>query len=237
MKRLLRLTACLLVCACNSLMPYKTQSLEHLHAITQAPQSFRGQLVAFSGGVKGFTEDTQLLRLIVKIEAPFYYHASDKQAPAYELLLISFDKKGQPEMMGIAKGHHVKILARVADVETRKNFIGDQIAVLRLVALAITDRSTGLDFFRTETPARQLYHSWKAGRLFFKEQPADIEKRFVQSPSQIPPPSGLWVDTESEQKDSPIVYDEEEEPFILDNSSHKKLPATTTGSKTNPIAK
>lgn len=233
MKRLLLILACAGFAACNSLIPYKTQTLEQIQAISKAPETFRGQVVAFSGEVKGFTEDTQLLRLIVKIEAPFYYHASDKQAPVYELLLISFDKKGQPEMMGINKGHNVKILARVADVETRKNFIGDHIAVLRLVALAITDRSTGLDFFRTETPAWQLYHSWKDGRLFFKEQPADIEKRFVPADSQTPPPTGFWTDTENgKAEEAPIVYDEEE-TFILDDSSHKKLPATGTESQAN----
>ena len=214
MKRLLWIIACAWIAACNSLMPYKTQTLEQVQAISKAPDEFRGQLVAFSGEVRGFTEDTQLLRLVVKIEAPFYYHSADKQASGYELLLISFDKKGQPEMMGIEKGHTVKILARVADVETRKNFIGDKITVLRLVALALTDRTTGLDFFRTETPAWQLYLSWKAGRLFFKEQPGDVEKRFATAEPTTPTPTGFWTDTPDSTEEKPIVYDEEE-TFVL----------------------
>ncbi len=201
------------------MIPYKNQNLDYLHGIEQDPSAYRGKVVSFGGEVKGVTEDTRRMRLVIKIDVPFYYYATGKDPLSYELLLISFDKKGMPQMTGIQKGSNIKVLARVANYETRKNLTGKPIAVLHLIAFALADRDREKDFFRPEPPYKQLYESWKAGRLFFDEQPQEIEARYPAPQRKtmtfipLPPPS-------EEKKPSPapgpgIVYDEEEPAFVL----------------------
>ena len=142
------------------MIPYKDQNLDYLNGIEQNPDAYRGQVVSFGGEVQGTTEDTLRLRLVLKIDAPLYYYATGKgDSLSYELLLVSFNKKGMPQMTGLQKGHHIKVLARVSSYEKRKNFTGKDIAVLHLLAFAITDRTANKDFFRPESPDKQLYES------------------------------------------------------------------------------
>lgn len=217
MKKLSLLFLTVLLSACSSMIPYKNQNLDYLHGIEQNPDAYRGKVVSFGGEVKGVTEDARRMRLIIKIEVPFYYYATGKDPLSYELLLISFDKKGMPQMTGIKKGSNVKVLARVANYETRKNLTGKPIAVLHLIAFALTDRDRNRDYFRPESPLKQLYESWKKGRLFFEEQPQEIEARYPAPQRKtitfIPRPA-----QPEEEKPAPakgIVYDEEEPAFVL----------------------
>lgn len=199
------------------MIPYKNQNLDYLHGIEQNPDAYRGKVVSFGGEVKGVTEDARRMRLVIKIDVPFYYYATGKDPLSYQLLLISFDKKGMPQMTGIQKGSDIKVLARVANYETRKNLTGKPIAVLHLIAFALADRDRDRDFFRPEPPYKQLYESWKAGRLFFNEQPQEIEashpaiQRKTMTFFPLPP-------RKEEEKPAPskgIVYDEEEPTFVL----------------------
>lgn len=218
MKKLSLLFLALFLSACSSMIPYKNQNLDYLHGIEENPDDYRGKVVSFGGKVKGVTEDTRRMRLIIKIDVPFYYYATGKDPLSYELLLISFDKKGMPQMTGIQKGSNVKVLARVANYETRKNLTGKPIAVLHLIAFALADRDREQDFFRPEPPCKQLYESWKAGRLFFNEQPQEIEERYPAPqrktleffPQFIHPRQ----DTQKPAEKG-IVYDDEEPAFIL----------------------
>ena len=96
------------------MIPYKDQNLDYLNGIEQNPDAYRGQVVSFGGVVQGVTEDTLRLRLVLKIDAPLYYYATGKgDSLSYELLLVSFNKKGMPQMTGLQKGRHIKVLARV----------------------------------------------------------------------------------------------------------------------------
>ena len=199
------------------MIPYKNQNLDYLHGIEQNPDAYRGKVVSFGGEVKGVTEDARRMRLVIKIDVPFYYYATGKDPLSYQLLLISFDKKGMPQMTGIQKGSDVKVLARVANYETRKNLTGKPIAVLHLIAFALADRDRDRDFFRPEPPYKQLYESWRAGRLFFNEQPQEIEARHPAIQRKTMTFFPLPPRTE-EEKPAPakgIVYDEEEPAFVL----------------------
>lgn len=218
MKKLSLLFLALFLSACSSLIPYKNQNLDYLHGIEENPDDYRGKVVSFGGKVKGVTEDTRRMRLIIKIDVPFYYYATGKDPLSYELLLISFDKKGMPQMTGIQKGSNVKVLARVANYETRKNLTGKPIAVLHLIAFALADRDREQDFFRPEPPCKQLYESWKAGRLFFNEQPQEIEERYPAPQRKTLEFFPQFAQPQQEAQkpaEKGIVYDDEEPAFIL----------------------
>ncbi len=217
------------------MIPYKNQNLDYLHGIEQDPTAYRGKVVSFGGKVKGITEDARRMRLIIKIDVPFYYYATGKDPLSYELLLISFDKKGMPQMTGIQKGSNVKVLARAANFETRKNLTGKPIAVLHLIAFAVADRDRNLDFFRPEPPYKQLYESWKAGRLFFNEQPQEIEERYPAPQRKtlefFPFLSQPQQDAQKTEEKA-IVYDDEEPAFIL--PPDPKPQPTVKKAKTQP---
>lgn len=222
MKKLFLLCLAVFLCACSSMIPYKNQNLDYLHGIEKDPAAYRGKVVSFGGKVKGITEDTRRLRLIIKIDVPFYYYATGKDPLSYELLLISFDKKDMPQMTGIQKGSNVKVLARVANFETRKNLTGKPIAVLHLIAFALADRDRDRDFFRPEPPHKQLYESWKSGRLFFNEQPQEIEERNPAPERKTFSFFSFLTHSKPEEQpttDKGIVYDEEEPTFILQPDS------------------
>lgn len=225
MKKFLILLFCVFSAACSSMIPYKDQNLDYLQGIEKDPSAYRGQVVSFGGEVKGTTEDTLRLRLVLKIDAPLYYYATGKgNALSYELLLVTFNKRSMPAMTGIKKGHEIKVLARVSSYETRKNFTGKDIAVLHLLAFAISDRTMHKDFFRPETPDRQLYESWKEGRLFFEESAQEVIARYpvpagqdmpvpvYVPPAQEPAPDPAPAASEPEKG---IVFDAEEPTFIV----------------------
>lgn len=204
------------------MIPYKDQNLDYLNGIEQNPDAYRGQVVSFGGEVQGATEDTLRLRLVLKIDAPLYYYATGKgDSLSYELLLVSFNKKGMPQMTGLQKGHHIKVLARVSSYEKRKNFTGKDIAVLHLLAFAITDRTENKDFFRPESPDKQLYESWKKGRLFFEDSAQDIIKKYPAptpvklAPVVLPPVETKEEPKEEKQPEKALVFDPEDPPFIL----------------------
>ncbi len=213
---------CAFLAACSSIIPYKDQNLDYLQGIEKDPAAYRGKVVSFGGEVKGVTEDALRLRLVLKVDAPLYYYATGQgNALSYELLLVSFNKRGMPHMTGIQKGRHVKVLARVSSYETRKNFTGKDIVVLHLIAFAISDRTKNQDFFRPEPPDRQLYESWKKGRLFFEESAQDIIERYpAPAPRALPvvnaaPPLTPPAPAEKPAELQGIVFDAEEPPFIL----------------------
>lgn len=213
---------CAFLAACSSIIPYKDQNLDYLQGIEKDPAAYRGKVVSFGGEVKGVTEDALRLRLVLKVDAPLYYYATGQgNALSYELLLVSFNKRGMPQMTGIQKGRHVKVLARVSSYETRKNFTGKDIVVLHLIAFAISDRTKNQDFFRPEPPDRQLYESWKKGRLFFEESAQDIIERYpAPAPRALPvvnaaPPLTPPAPAEKPAEPRGIVFDAEEPPFIL----------------------
>ena len=220
MKRLLSLLLACLLTACSSMIPYKDQNLDYLNGIEQNPDAYRGQVVSFGGVVQGVTEDTLRLRLVLKIDAPLYYYATGKgDSLSYELLLVSFNKKGMPQMTGLQKGRHIKVLARVSSYEKRKNFTGKDIAVLHLLAFAIADRTANKDFFRPESPDKQLYESWKKGRLFFEDSAQDIIKKYP-APTPVkfataPVLPQKEAAPEEKQPEKGIVFDPEDPPFVL----------------------
>lgn len=234
MKKLPLLFLAAFLCACSSMIPYKNQNLDYLHGIEQNPDAYRGKVVSFGGEVKGITEDARRLRLIIKIDVPFYYYATGKDPLSYELLLISFDKKGMPQMTGIQKGSDVKVLARAANFETRKNLTGKPIAVLHLIAFALADRTRDRDFFRPEPPYKQLYESWKAGRLFFNEQPQEIEARHpaIQRKTMTFFPFPARTEEKKPTPSQGIVYDEEEPAFILPPDPEPVKPEQTESAET-----
>ncbi len=223
MKKFLLLFTCVLLAACSSIMPYKDQNLDYLQGIEKDPNAYRGQVVSFGGEVEGITEDTLRLMLVMKIDAPLYYYATGKgNSLSYEMLLVTFNKRGMPQMTGIKKGNTIKVLARVSSYETRKNFTGDDIAVLHLIAFALSDHTQHRDFFRPETPDRQLYESWKEGKLFFEESAQDVINRCPKETApQLPerfrkplPPAPAPEPPAAPE--AGIVFDEEEPTFLLD---------------------
>ena len=221
MKKFFILCLTLFALGCSSIIPYKDQNLDYLYGIEKDPDAYRGQVVSFGGEVKGITEDTLRIRLVLKVEAPLYYYATGKaNAIAYEMILVTFNKRGMPAMTGIKKGNEIKVLARVRSYETRRNFAGSDIAVLHLLAFAISDHTRHKDFFRPETPERQLYESWKEGRLFFEESAQDVIDRCPKAttprlPKRFtlpPPPEPVSAPKEPA---TGIIFDAEEPPFIL----------------------
>lgn len=226
MKRFLGLLGGLLLAACSAMIPYKDQNLDYLQGIEKDPAAYRGQVVSFGGEVKGITEDALRLRLVLKIDAPLYYYATGKgDSLSYELLLATFNKRSMPQMTGIKKGHTLKVLARVSGYEKRKNFTSKDIAVLHLLAFALADRTTGKDVFRPESPEKQLYDSWKVGRLFYEDSAQDIIRRYppkqpVQWKGGALPPAPAPAPKEPAEG---IVFDPEDPPFILPKSPEENV--------------
>ena len=215
MKRVLLFLLCIATTACNSLLPYKGQSLDDLHQVVQNPEKYQGRIVSFSGLIRGINEDIHRVKLVLKVETPLYYYATGKDPLSYQLLLVNF-KKEQPQNTGLAAGKYIKILAKIDRFEARKNALGTPIAVLHMNAIALADRDDKKDFFHSVSPDKQLYLSWKAGRLFFKETPQQIVTAFTPAPTQ-PTPAPKNKPTNKSQvkpKEAPLVF-EEEENFIL----------------------
>ena len=216
MKRVLLLLLCIATTACNSLLPYKGQSLDDLHQVVQNPEKYQGRIVSFSGLIRGVSEDIHRVKLVLKVETPLYYYATGKDPLSYQLLLVNF-KKEQPQSTGLSAGKYIKILAEIDRFEARKNALGTPIAVLHMNAIALADRADKKDFFHSVSPAKQLYLSWKAGRLFFKETPQQIITAFAPAPAQPvstkkdKPATSL---SPEKPKEAPLVF-EEEENFIL----------------------
>ena len=212
MNRFILFLFSVLFAACSGLQPYKDQSLEYLKSMEQNPEDYIGKVVCFSGEIKGLTEDARHIHLVLKTDVPFYYAAIGK-TNAYELILVDYAKPA-PAMSGLEKGNDVKVLARVHNYEKRKNMIGTEIGVLRLEAFALSDRSQKKDFFHTTSPEKQLYESWKKGRLFYQETPAEIEVLYPApqpgTPAQSAPQPAKKISPAAHE----IVYDEEEE-FVL----------------------
>ena len=247
MKKFFILCLTLFALGCSSIIPYKDQNLDYLYGIEKDPDAYRGQVVSFGGEVKGITEDTLRIRLVLKVEAPLYYYATGKaNAIAYEMILVTFNKRGMPAMTGIKKGNEIKVLARVRSYETRRNFAGSDIAVLHLLAFAISDHTRHKDFFRPETPERQLYESWKEGRLFFEESAQDVIDRCPKAttprlPKRFtlpPPPEPVSAPKEPA---TGIIFDAEEPPFILppdppQETTETEKPADESASPAVPSA-
>lgn len=207
--------------ACSGLLPYKDQGLEDLTRIAATPQTYFGQVVSFTGDVKGTTEGTSALRLVLKIDTPLYYYATGKDPLSYQLILVEFQKP-TPEMTGILKGHHLKILARVGKYEVRTGRLGQPIGVLYLDAFALSDRTTSKDFFRQIPPDYQLYQSWASGKLFYQEKAEDIAQKFpaptppqpaAKTPAPLPAPTPTPPTTE-------IVFEETEEFTLNPTETH-----------------
>ena len=96
--------------------------------------------------------------------------------------------------------------------------MGKNIAVLRLEAIALANRTKKKDFFRTQSPDAQLYDSWKKGRLFFEEQPQEIIEQYPPetTPQEkvISKPANSTPLPPAPLPPAGIVFDEEE-TFIL----------------------
>ena len=217
MKRVLLFLLCFTTAACNSLLPYKGQSLDDLHQVVQNPQKYQGHIVSFSGLIRGINEDIHLVKLVLKVETPLYYYATGKDPLSYQLLLVNF-KKEQPQNTGLTAGKYIKILAKIDRFETRKNALGTPIAVLHMNAIALADRADKKDFFHSVSPDKELYLSWKAGRLFFKETPQQIVTAFTPAPTQPSPVKKKKEISPSKKapNETPIIFEEEEEEnFIL----------------------
>jgi len=216
--------------SCSAMIPYKDNSLDDLHRITENLSAHQGEIVAFSGEVKGIVEDTHRIKLVLKIDVPLYYYATGQDTLSYGLLLVSFHKE-TATMSGIQKGYSLKVLARVADYQVRDNMIGKKVGVLHVNALALADRTRHVDFFRTQNPSYALYKAWKKGELFFKVKPSDLEQLFpaeksVKTASTATSPATAAVPASIRQTTNTIkqiVYDEEED-FILPAAS----PATNS---------
>ena len=218
MKYSLVLFLCLAALACNSLFPYKGQSLDDLLRVVQTPEKYQGNIVSFSGEIRGILEDIHTIKLVLKVEVPLYYYATGKDPLSYQFLLVNF-KKEQPHASGLSVGNPLKVLARIDHPETRTNAFGSSVCVLYLEAIALADRTHKQDFFHAFSPDKQLYESWKAGRLFFKETPQQIlstlpaptvntTQKSKQKPVSVP-----RADKSSPQKQE-ILFDEEES-FVL----------------------
>lgn len=194
--------------ACSALAPYKNQTLDYLKDIEQRTPDYQGKIVSFGGEVKGITEDTQFIRLVLKTEVPLYYSAVGKR-DAYELILVEYAKP-VPSMSAIAKGETVRVLARVHTYEKRKNTLDMPVGVLRLRAFALSNRSQKKDFFHTTSPEKQLYESWKQGRLFYQESAEEIVALYpAETPATLPP-----TNTKKTDSSPTIVYDEVED-FVI----------------------
>ncbi len=217
MKRTIFCLLATLLTACSGLQPYKAQSLDYLKNIEASPADYQGKIVSFGGEVKGLTEDTHILRLVLKTDVPFYYYATGRgNSLSYELLLVDY-AKSQPTMSGIQKGYDVKILARVTSYEKHTNMLGNPIGVLRLTAIAVADRTQKKDFFHEVSPDKELYDSWQQGRLFYEETPEQISALYpAPMPTQtaVKPQPAKPIEPKNIPAAPEIVYDEEEE-FVL----------------------
>jgi len=218
MKRIFYFLFILLLAACSSMIHYKDQPLTYLADIANNPDNYKNRVVSFTGNIKGVTEDARHLRFVLKVEVPFYYYATGQgNSLSYQLIIIRFEKES-PEMTGIEKDHHVKILARVAKYETRQNSMGEEMGILQLNAFAVTDRTTKKDFYHTQPPELQLYDSWQSGRLFFKETVEMLESLYPHAPATNKTVGNINSDNNPKENtasnDNPIVF-EEPEDFIL----------------------
>lgn len=212
MKRILGIGLALLGGACSALQPYKDQSLEYLKNIEQNPAAYQGQVVSFGGEVKGTTEDTRRIRLVLKTDVPFYYAAVGK-SNAYELILVEYPK-ASPQMSGLEKGNTVKVLARVDTYQTRKNTLGMPIGVLHLRAFALANRTQKYDLFHTTSPEKQLYESWKKGRLFYQESAEQISVLYPAAAAEKPLSPKPATAPQPQPAEREIVYDEVED-FVI----------------------
>lgn len=122
MKQILILFLCAFLGACSSMIPYKDQDLNYLHGIEQNPQNYMDKVVSFGGEVQGVTEDTNLLRLVLKIDVPLYYYAIGKDTLSYELLLVTYEKKDLPQMTGIKKRPFGKSIGARSQLRNTKKF-------------------------------------------------------------------------------------------------------------------
>ena len=214
MKRFFFFLTITLLGACSAWQPYKDYSLDELKNIEKNPTAYLGKIVSFTGDVKGLTEGTQTLRMVLQTDVPFYYYATGKgNSLSYELILVTFPKTS-PAMTHIQKSNTVKVLARVNTYEKRKNALGMPIGVLHLNAFALTDRNQKVDFFHTTSPEKELYTSWKSGRLFYQETPEQIVALHPSLPAPVAPPAQATPAATPAQTPREIVYDEEEE-FVL----------------------
>ncbi len=219
MKRYLLVLTLFTIAACTSFFPYKGQSLDDLHKVVQNPEQYRGNIVSFAGEIRGLTEDIHHVKFVLKVEAPLYYYATGKDPLSYQLLLVDF-KKESPQPTGIKAKSDIKILAKINRVETRANTFGEPIAVLHLQAIALSVRSVKKDFFHTVQPDNQLYLSWKAGKLFFKETPQQILARY-STPTAAAPKANKTTSTPLASTPAAVISPEpglifeEEEPFIV----------------------
>ena len=210
MKRFLLAMCTALLTACSAFAPYKNQSTDYLKNMEENPAKYRGKVVSFGGEIKGVAEDTQRIRLVLKTDIPFYYAAVGK-SNEYELLLVEYPKP-TPQMSGITQGNTVKVLARVGTYEKRQNAIGMPIGVLHLRAFALTNRTQKKDFFHTTSPEKQLYESWKKGRLFYQES---AEKISAQYPPEPTDPATSKPTKKSTSKPAPTIIYDEVEDFVI----------------------
>ena len=226
MKHLALLTLCLSLAACNSLFPYKGQSLDDLNRMVQTPEKYQGNIVSFAGEIRGIIEDIRQVKLVLKIDTPLYYYATGQDPLSYQFLLVTF-RKEQPQPTGLSVGDPLKILAKIDRAETRTNKLGNSVCVLLLDAIALSDRPRKKDFFHTAAPDKQLYDSWKAGRLFFKETPPQIVAAFPPAPVQqaakpdapqtpTTPLAPAEVSTPADDEKRGIVFDPEESPLVFE---------------------
>ena len=207
-------------------MPYKDQNLDYLYSIQKDFAAYKGAVVAFNGEVAGVRENTQNMRIILRIDTPLYYYATGKgNNLSYEMIYVRFTKD-VPRPTAIIQGHKLKVLGRVDGYEKRQDtYSGKTLGVVRLDAIALADRTTGKDFIRQDAPSNALYQSWKAGKLFFEESAESVLRAFPPAPTAEPKPKAVKPVKKAPKKETPkpavippsagIVFDEEEPPFIL----------------------
>ena len=218
MKTLALLILCLSLTACNSLFPYKGQSLDDLHRMVQTPEKYQGDIVSFSGEIRGIIEDIRQVKLVLKIDTPLYYYATGQDPLSYQFLLVTFAKE-QPDTTGLSVGDPLKILAKIDHAQTRTNKLGNSVCVLLLDAIALADRTHKKDFFHTASPDKQLYDSWKAGRLFFKETPQQVVSAWPAIQTTLadtkPTKTSAAQAPAKTPDDNQEIHFDEEETFIL----------------------
>lgn len=226
MKNTFLLIFCFFLTACSGVMPYKDQNLDYLYSIQKDPSAYKGAVVAFNGEVAGIRENDKSIRLILRIDTPLYYYATGKgNSLSYEMLYVLFGKE-KPRASKIARGHKVKVLARVDGYITRQDGYGNTAGVVRVRAIALADRTQDKDFYRTDPASTALYTSWKKGKLFFEESAEQVLSRIPPPPTPAEPkkeekplPSAKKEPLPPPQpKPEPpagIIFDPEEPPFII----------------------
>lgn len=207
-------------------MPYKDQNLDYLYSIQKDPSAYKGTVVAFNGEVAGIRENDKSIRLILRIDTPLYYYATGKgNSLSYEMLYVLFGKE-KPRASKIARGHKVKVLARVDGYITRQDGYGNTAGVVRVRAIALADRSQDKDFHRTDPASTALYTSWKKGKLFFEESAEQVLSRVPAPPAPtepkkeekpLPPVKKEVLPPVPPKPEPPagIVFDPEDPPFII----------------------